>query len=723
MNRAVVLNAVLLASTAAADPLVEHAARATAAGDHAQAVADLRRSMLSILTAPDDASVRGELDRAHAAWLGAVYARHAAAAPTARLAALRILLEEARRVGSQSGIAALTALRDALVTELLPTAKTGPLATRLVTARRLQQTAGSGTALDELVAALGGEVDARVGLFTGSDADTTYLRERLRWHHGTTGAPAHPRPISARWTIELAPSSCDDVMGQLQRGLTARGGADEIRARMSVTECAATEEQRTRTQPMTYFVQERVPRTLRSWRTVKETQQVPVSKNVCNNVQRSAPITTGGGIVVDRYEWSSRQCTTVTTYESEEVERQVLDESIVEEMQSVPRTESVTVTTRTSRLQLRVVIAATAGGRTSELATSLVAVHEDEQYSGRAGSRSFGDARTALRTDLVGQLETQLADFARLTIQSARLATLRTSLETTVGTERAGILRALAVEEGAARDELVAMIAAATELPPPAIAAALAGTAMEAVFSFPDPGVDLTLPAPDASAVRSVELDEERALFPGGTRSAHLAFGLGRVSAMTSSGYGATVTLRFGRSPRALLFRVPRASVFGEGMLHVSSGADGLALVGGVGTIGVTAGVKVGPLVVEGLGIGGFDGLHQFTDEGVMRAAGDPGIPFALYLGYGAALRLGSEHRALALEVRREHRRDETVPRAWIADARYYKSQIFFIGARGAAYEAGPSYVGLQLGITWNPQDVKSGRYVDPRARTRLLGK
>lgn len=312
-----------------------------------------------------------------------------------------------------------------------------------------------------------------------------------------------------------------------------------------------------------------------------------------------------------------------------------------------------------------------------------------------------------------------------MSIGAARIAALEAQLATAPGAARAPILRSLAVEQGAARPELVALLATDTALPAAQLSEALVGARMDSAVALPTPALDFALPSADEDALESLALAEERSLLG---RSAGVSggalFGLAAINTSTRTGYGATVGVRFSRIPTVFLLRPYRVGAFVEGTAVVGTGRDNMAIVGGTADVGLLAGVVLGPVSLDVVGTAGVDGLHQFTD-GTGAMPGDPSMPGAGFLGYGATLQLRAKQYAATFDVRRHLRTSDRVPEQWVMEARWAK-RWWFIGARASVHQAllddgmrGPWVVGLQIGALLGGQDIRSGDFISRSQLTR----
>ena len=657
---------VLLARSASAgglDGLRDAAKQASARGDDAAAVANLRRARQSVLAEGEDDALKAELERSETKWLATLTTAATSKPLDERLPILLGLKDEALRIQNGAAVAEIGKEIERTALSIWARDASPDDARTLTLASKLRASATSAPALEAAIRAREASVDAKIRGFSVRGDDGDYVRNRLRYAFGLVDDVAKdPHPVDLGLVVAPSSRSVTEPLADVRGVLAARRGRSKVDVDLapirSTTSVANRSVPKTLGYTETYVVHEDERVVKRAKRMV----QVGTRSPVCNPTYYSTGTTTHTRRDGSRYaETTFAQGTPNCVGGGEPV----LVEEEYETVDFVPRTrtatrtlqERVTATVRTTVLSYSVKATFEVAGYRSEVAFQDRVELVEESYAGTrsAEKSSFSsDVDKQLASAAVKKIAIEVEKLAIQTSRAARIQELRLTLDTPLSeVDRDHTLAELASLEVVPSKEVLARLREATTLPEPPIVRALVGQRIDRAGPVPalPRSALFTLPPPDAEAEKEAFVSEEREYVRrsdyGGSGGVFLGAGAVQFPSGPAFPY-ASLTVALNATPSFLLFRSFTAGAF----LETSLGLGKAIPLSGVA--GINAGVRLGPLTVSALGLGGGDAVIINRDD--LVSPNEPDVSGAPLLGYGARLSLKTEAVNVVATARRHHR-------------------------------------------------------------------
>ena len=650
------------ASAGGLDGLRDVAKQASARGDDATAVTNLRRARQSVLAEGEDDALKAELERAETKWLATLTTAATSKPLDERLPVLLGLKDEALRIKNGAAAAEIEKAIERTALSIWTRDASPDDARTLTLASKLRASATS-AALEAAIRTREASVDARIRGFSVRGDDGDYVRNRLRYAFGLVAEMAKdPHPVDLGLVVAPSSSATAEPLADVRRVLAARRGRSKVDVDLepirSSTSVANRSVPKTLSYTETYLVREDE----RVVKHAKRMVQVGTRSPVCSPTYYSTGTTMHTRRDGSRYaETSFGQGTPNCVGGGEPI----LAEEEYETVDFVPRTrsatrtlrESVTATVRTTVLSYAVKATFEVAGYRSEVAFQDRVEVVEESYAGtRSGEKSSfsSDVDKQLASAAVQKIAIELEKLAIQTARAARIQELRLTLDTPLSeVDRDHTLAELASLEVVPSKEVLARLRETTTLPEPPIVRALVGQRIDRAGPVAArPGTELfTLPAPDPEAEKEAFVSEEREYVRRSDygKSGGVFLGAGSVQFPGGPAFPyASLTVALNATPAFLLFRSFTAGAF----LETSLGLGKAIPLNGV--MGVNAGVRLGPLTVSALGLGGGDAVIINRDD--LVSPNEPDVSGAPLLGYGARLSLKTEPVNVVATARRHHR-------------------------------------------------------------------
>lgn len=696
------------ASVASAErgPMEAAVDRSIAAGDFAQALANLERMRASISIDLDDDFVRNRTDDA---WGKLLDGKLAAVAQTGfpQLVALDSAVQQARRAGAAKTQKRFAAALETAVTKMHAEAQGLAVGAQLVRLRSIAAAASTSDRARDGVKQAEAKATAQLKRLNVRGPFGSYVSELTKAAYLLTAEPTHPRPIAARYALTTT-ASCAGVVDAVKASLKSTG-TDDVTIELNITSCEVSSQDRTSQREFEYQVREKVSRRVRE----QYVEEVSEDETTCGNATTSCSTEidnlTGVGLQITRTNCATTpgQCTTRTVKKFVKAYRDV--DKAVDEM--VTHTESVPVTTRTTSVTVAGTAVLRIGGTQVSTPINVIGTASDESYNAaNAGqSHSFGDI-AATATVAAGQnTSAVLADNAQLAYSLQRAKEVRAQLSAATGDARLTMLFELAVQERKGEPELLNALATSSGLPTAELAEVLRGTRFGAAAVPPHIAFDIGLPAPDEAGVAGLRNDEERTVV-NRTKITVGGINIGLVTfSADARKYGATFGLNLARTPGLLAYRRITGYGFLEGAMQIVGGGNGGTAFGFTGKVGLAAGVGFEQGGVFAHVAGGIDGIYM-DDSGLVPLAvpGSMRVPATIDWGYGVALRISK----LYVGANRMMRFNDIYPERWSAEARW--GRPFYLGVTAYSYRTlldqagtkGPVAAMLILGAELDPSHL-----------------
>lgn len=684
----ILASSLLTASTAALadglDPLRAGARSAAEKQDYALAVANLRRARQSVLAANSEAAIRGELSRAELGWLRALITRTKSSEPSTRLAQLLAIRAEARRIENEDAEAEADRGLDECALEMWRRGADDDDAQTLDLGRRLQGSLARGSAVDALVKARERSVEEKLSRFDVRSVDGDYVRDRLRYFYGLRASePADPRPVPLGLTVEAWPNEAGAVQTlsvALRGALASKNGSAVVRVKMQRVTGKLRREAGVVTKRFPFTETYSVPRSERIVNTRMETRTRTVPTKTCSPTYTTTTRTPTKDGYIQHYMQDGENCWNSTSSVDEQVEVETVTYREHTDVATRSVVETVEARTRTSELEYAATGTLRVSGTEVEISLRDRVSKEEEAYTSiHGGSASFSaDIETTLQTDAAARAASRIVGLAQRAVRSARVDVIASELLALPAVvQRDALLAELSVLEAAPSPEVVARIQSLSTLPTRAIETALRGGRASSTprFEASAPAF-LALPSPDKDAEREAFVDEDREYIRRQVQqySGGLHLGAGSIQQQGGPPFPyASLNVNVNATPAFLLYRTFVASGFVDGSLGLGK-AIPVALV-----VGATAGVRVGPLSLVALGVGGGDTVF-INREDDATSPNEPEVRIAPLLGYGARASLKTEAVNIVLSARRNHRFVQVPPDSAMGEARIGHSVFYLTG-------------------------------------------
>jgi hypothetical protein len=679
------------------DALSEAAKVASEKGNHAGAVASLRRARDSVLAEGNEEGLVRDLRAAETRWLTGLAERAEKLPLSERPPILLALLREAERVKSTDGKAAIKAAIDRTATQLWARDAGVDDAEAMALVQRLRNSFSNGEAtLTEFEKRVSLREEAIRKLLRDANlpgAQGEYLKQRLAYALYLAKTPASdPFPITPSVQITSIPSDefGSSVKKLLEDGFGTTGTKMSFATLKSTPATTTARSSRSfmYQEPYTYTVEERVVR----YETV--TEQVGTTSPTCFPTYASGgfyPSERDGQRVVVRSMYQTGQ----NCYGGGQgiyAERQVATVDYVPKERKSTRPAVETVNVETRSLVYSYEAEATIAIPGKEFVIKFQGSVKDSEESFNAplskNAKSFDPKfESRLRERAAAAVREQILHLVKGAIRDNKAEEIRAKLPTSTDAERPAMLTELALLEVVPQEDTVAHVTGTTKQSRVLLAAALADKRMKVEPSFLAASQDQTkiwlqLPPVDPDAEREAFVDEEREYYrrngPGTSGSVYLGAGSTQLPGGPSFPYF-NLHVGINTTPSWLMYRAFTGSAF----IEVNGGLGYIFPVNGVA--GVSLGARLGPFVLSGVGVGGADVVYVNRDEDVAKSPNEPEVMPAPLLGYGARLQFKTDTIRAQLAVRKHHRFLQGPKQGYVGDLRIGYGG-FYVGARYETY-------------------------------------